>query len=192
MPYQPPPELASLSLPEIADLVKARKLPPVGDWQPERVSDSFMRIDAAGNWFHKGGPITRKAMVRVFSTILRREDDGSYALVTPFERQTIKVEDAPFIAVEMTSEGRGEKRKLAFRLNTDDLIVAGPDNLIRFEKRDNEWRPYLDVRNGLAARIDRNIYYELVNLILNENETLDGKIGLWSNGQFIAFPMEES
>ena len=99
MPYTPPPELASLSLTEIAEMAEAQKLPPVDQWEPENMGDSEMRISVDGSWYHQGDPIQRPAMVRAFSTILRREDDGGFALVTPFQRLSIVVEDAPFVAV---------------------------------------------------------------------------------------------
>jgi len=193
MPYTPPPELASVPLADIAEMVALRKLPPVDEWSPERTSDSFMHIDEQGRWFHKGSPITRRAMVRVFSTILRRENDGQFALVTPFERQFIHIADAPFVAVEMTSEGEGKDRNLAFRLNTDELVVAGPGHLIEFRQFEGALLPYLEVRKGLEARIGRNIYYELVDLAIEESETsleADNATGLWSGGVFMPFPME--
>lgn len=194
MPYTPPPELASVSLADIAKMVSSRKLPRVAEWSPERTSDSFMHIDEQGRWFHKGSQITRPAMVRIFSTILRREDDGQFALVTPFERQIIRVADAPFIAVEMTSEGESKDRNLAFRLNTDELVVAGPDHLIKFRPYEEMMLPYLQVRKGLEARIGRNIYYALVDLAIadcNSSGDTDNAIGLWSGGVFMPFPMED-
>ena len=109
MPYEPPPELAGLNLTQIAELIAVRKLPPVGNWHPEHSGDSEMRIAADGRWFHQGGEIKRAAMVRAFSSLLRRDDIG-YWLVTPQEKLSIIVDDAPFIAVELRSEGTGESR----------------------------------------------------------------------------------
>jgi uncharacterized protein len=194
MPYSPPPELASVSLTDIAEMVANRQLPPVSEWSPEHSSDSFMHIDEQGRWFHKGSPINRAAMVRVFSTILRREDNGQFALVTPFERQFIRVADAPFIAVEMTSEGHGKDRRLAFRLNTDELVMAGADHLIKFRQFENMALPYLEVREGLEARIGRNIYYELINLAIEDSQAANesGDMGIWSEGIFMPFPMDQA
>jgi hypothetical protein len=128
MPMPDPPEdLAGLSLAEIARLVEEKKLPPVEKWNPAHCGDSAMRIARDGTWFHEGSPIGRQAMVRLFSTILRREGDGSFVLVTPVEKLSIEVEDAPFVAVELKSEGEGEARSLAFRLNTGDVVIAGPN-----------------------------------------------------------------
>src|SRR5437764_11559733 len=107
----PPPDLAGLSLAEVARLAEARKLPPVESWNPAHCGDSAMRIARDGTWFHEGSPIGRPAMVRLFSTILRREPDGSYVLVTPAEKLDIAVEDAAFVAVEVKSDGAGPERR---------------------------------------------------------------------------------
>lgn len=164
MPYQAP-DLAKLSLAEIAELVEQRKLPPVENWHPEHTGDSEMRIAADGKWYHQGGEISRPAMVRAFSSLLRRDADGSHWLVTPQQRLSIEVEDAPFVAVEVQSEGEGQNRMLAFRLNSDDLVVAGPDHAI--ELRGD--LPYLHVRAGLWAKLARPVYYELAEMALAEN-----------------------
>ncbi|VWX59891.1 DUF1285 domain-containing protein [Sphingorhabdus sp. 109] len=182
MPYTPPPELASLSIAEIAELAEAQKLPPVEQWEPKESGDSEMRIAADGSWYHQGDPIQRPAMVRAFSSILRREADGSFALVTPYQKLSIKVEDAPFVAVQLESQSSGEDRTLAFRLNTDHLVVAGPDHPLRFGA--DKPQPYLHVRGGLEAVLARPVYYELVELALAENKD---PLGIWSAGAF--FPM---
>jgi len=170
---EPPSDLAGLSLAEIAALAEAKKLPPVESWNPTRCGDSAMRIASDGSWYHEGRPIGRPAMVRLFSTILRREPDGAYVLVTPAEKLTIHVEDVPFVAVELKSEGEGRARRFAFRLNTGDLVVAGPDHALR--------PPYLDVRGGLSARLSRPVYYELAEIALADPE------GLWSDGARFEF-----
>jgi hypothetical protein len=143
-----------------------------------------MRIARDGTWYHEGSPIGRPAMVRLFSTILRREPDGSYVLVTPVEKLDIEVEDAPFVAVEMKSEGEGRDRSLAFRLNTGDLVVAGPEHPLRFAAGEEGPRPTLHVRGRLEALVARSVYYELVELALAEGEPP----GVWSGGAF--FPLE--
>ncbi len=183
MPMEPLPDLATLSLTEIARLVEARKLPPVERWNPTHCGDSEMRIARDGTWFHQGSPIGRKAMVRLFSTILRREADGGYVLVTPVEKLDIAVEDAPFIAVEMKVEGEGRETRLAFRLNTGDLVTAGPEHVLRFEEREDGPRPYLHVRGGLEALVARPVYYELATMALAGD---DAPPGVWSNGAFFA------
>ncbi len=183
MPMEPIPDLATLSLAEIARLAEARKLPPVEQWNPSHCGDSEMRIARDGTWFHQGSPIGRQAMVRLFSTILRREADGGYVLVTPGEKLDIVVEDAPFVAVEMKVEGAGEAMQLAFRLNTGDLVTAGPNHPLRFEQQADGPHPYLRVRGGLDALIARAIYYEIAELALAGDMEPPG---VWSNGAFFA------
>jgi hypothetical protein len=182
---EPPQDLSGLSLEQIARLAAERKLPPVESWNPSHCGHSAMRIARDGTWFHEGSPIGRPAMVRLFSTILRREPDGSYALVTPVERLTIDVEDAPFVAVELKSEGEGLERSLAFRLNTGDLVVAGKAHPLRFESGQDGPHPYVEVRKGLDALVTRSVYYELAEHALAEGAD---PLGLWSGGVF--FPLE--
>jgi hypothetical protein len=165
---EPPADLAGLSLAEIAQLAQDKQLPPVELWNPSHCGDSAMRIARDGIWYHEGSPIGRPAMVRLFSSILRREPDDSYVLVTPAEKLSIEVEDAPFVAVELKSEGDGRERRLAFRLNTGDLVVAGPAHRLRL--------PYLEVRAGLAALVARPVYYELAEIAIAD------PAGLWSDG----------
>lgn len=177
--------MQDLSLAEIAGLVAARKLPPVEQWSPQTESDSHMRIAADGRWYHQGGLISRPAMVRVFASVLRREDDGRYALVTPFDKQWIEVEDAPLLAVEVKSEGSGKQRRLAFRLNTDELVVCGSDRPLVLRGSADEPRPYLGLWRGLEARIERQAYYDLVELALaDQPEGASDTAGLpiWSDG----------
>ena len=178
-----PEDLSRLSLGEIAKMAADRKLPPVETWHPERSGDSAMRITRDGRWYHEGDPITRPNMIRLFSSILRREADGSHVLVTPAEKLSIEVDDAPFVAVEVKSEGRGPARRLAFRLNTGDMVVAGPGHPLRFGQRDGEPTPYLAVRGGMEALIARAAYYELAELAIAEAAQ---PMGLWSDGHFFA------
>jgi len=185
MPMPLPNDLESMSLAQIAQAAHEQKLPPVESWTPTREGDSEMRIARDGSWFHQGSPIRREAMVRLFSTILRREADGGYVLVTPIEKLTIEVEDAPFIAVEMKAEGSGRDSRLAFRLNTGDLVVADAEHPIRFVETDGGTHPYLHVRGGLEALIARPVYYELAERILGEGSE---PAGIWSAGTF--FPVD--
>ena len=164
MPYEPPPELAALSLGEIAELVANRKLPAVEGWAPQREGDSEMRIAADGKWYHRGGEITRAAMVRAFSTLLFRDTDGQHWLVSPFEKLTIAVDDAAFVAVDMSvADGN-----LAFRLNTDEFVVAGPDHPIRAAGDPDVPALYLAVRRGCEARLNRSTYEQLVQHAMEE------------------------
>ena len=176
------PDLHTLSLAEIAQLAADAKLPPVEAWNPAHCGHSDMRIARDGTWFHQGSPIGRPAMVRLFATILRGEPDGTFVLVTPVEKLTIDVEDAPFVAVEMKAEGSGRDAKLAFRLNTGELLTAGPEHPLRFAGTADEPRPYLHVRGRLEALVARPVYYDLAELAL-ENEPP----GVWSDGAF--FPV---
>lgn len=180
---EPPPDLADLSLADIARLVQEKRLPPVEQWNPDHCGDSEMRIARDGTWFHQGSPIGREAMVRLFSTILRREADGSFVLVTPVEKLDIAVEDAPFVAVELKSERVGKERTLAFRLNTGDIVQADADHPIRVREAEDGPHPYILVRSGLEALIVRSVYYELVSLALEEESDPPG---LWSAGHFFA------
>ena len=178
----PIPRADDPTLADIARLVEEERLPPVERWNPTHCGDSEMRIARDGTWFHQGSPIGRQAMVRLFSTILRREPDGGYVLVTPVEKLDIQVEDAPFVAVEMKAEGSGRDAKLAFRLNTGELLTAGPEHPLRFAGTADEPRPYLHVRGRLEALVARPVYYDLAELAL-ENEPP----GVWSDGAF--FPV---
>lgn len=180
MPMPAPPDFASLSLADIARLAGEDRLPPVESWNPHHCGDSEMRIARDGTWYHQGSPIGRQAMVRLFSTILRREPDGSHVLVTPVEKLGIEVEDAPFVAVEMKAEGEGPAMRLAFRLNTGDMVTAGPRHPLRFEDGP---RPYLHVRGGLEALISRTVYYELAGIALANHSAPPG---VWSEGAFFA------
>lgn len=183
MPMDPPPDLANLSLADVARLLAEKRLPPVDNWNPEHCGDSEMRIARDGTWFHQDSPIGREAMVRLFSTILRREPDGSFVLVTPVEKLSIEVEDAPFVAVELKTEGEGRNRSMAFRLNSGDLVAAGPENALILRETSDGPHPYLHVRGGLEALIARSVYYELMNLALDEGAD---PVGLWSDGAFFA------
>lgn len=174
MPYEAP-NLAKLNLSEIAELVANRKLPPVESWEPAETGDSEMRIASDGKWFHQGGEITRPAMIRAFSSLMRRDADGQHWLVTPQQKLSIIVDDVPFIAAELQSEGEGQARSLAFRLNTDDLVFADGEHPI--EVRDG--LPYLHVRGGMWAKLARPVYYELANLALAENADAPS---IWSKG----------
>lgn len=181
------PDLASLSLAEVARLAAEQKLPPVDRWNPAHCGHSDMAIARDGTWFHEGSPIGRPNMVRLFSTVLRREPDGGYVLVTPVEKLTIEVEDAPFVAVEMKRDGEGQDATLAFRLNTGDLVTASSEHPLRFVETPDGPHPYLHVRgpigNGLEALVTRAIYYDLAELALAG----DDAPGVWSAGTF--FPL---
>jgi uncharacterized protein len=168
----------------IAARLQGRKLPPVHLWNPPFCGEMDMRIARDGTWFYQGSPIGRKPMVRLFSTVLRRDGDGRYYLVTPVEKLAIRVDDAPFVAVEMTAHGAGRGQVLTFRTNVDDEVMAGPEHPIRVATAaDGEPSPYLHVRDRLEALIARAVFYDLVELA----EERDGEFGVWSAGAF--FPI---
>lgn len=162
MPYTPPPELADLSLAQIAEQVALRKLPPVNTWTPEHEGDSRMRICADGTWLHDDSPIKRPAMVRAFASLLLRDAAGVHWLVTPFQKLSIDVEDAAFIAVDVAVRDGG----LAFRLNTDELVVAGPDNMLVARGDADTPALYLHARQGCEARLNRSTFGQLADIAL--------------------------
>lgn len=179
----PPDAFGGLSLAAIADYAEQRKAPPVERWNPPHCGHSAMRIARDGTWFHEGAPIRRPAMVRLFSSILRRETDGGFVLVTPVEKLDIDVEDTPFLAVELVSEGEGQDRALAFRLNSGDVVIAGAAHPLRLDPGIEGPLPAIEVRPGLDARVARPVYYELANLAIGEGAE---PLGLWSDGVFFA------
>jgi hypothetical protein len=141
-----------------------QSLPPVERWEPQFCGDLDMEIKADGTWFYMGTPIGREPLVRLFSTVLRKDEDGKTYLVTPVEKVGIRVEDAHFIAVEMSvTEDAGES-VLTFRTNVGDVIEAGPEHRLRFEVigENHELKPYLGVRGRLEALVSRAVMYDLV------------------------------
>jgi hypothetical protein len=155
-------------------------LPSCGDFD--------FRIARDGTWFYRGSPIGRKALVRLFSTVLRRENDGSYWLVTPVERGRIMVDDAPFVAVEMKVDGEGRDRRLSFRTNVDDWVTADAEHPITLrEDADGTPSPYVRVRGALEALIARPVFYDMVELAETRSQDGADELGLWSSGQY--FPL---
>lgn len=147
--------------------------------------DLDMRIARDGTWFYRGSPIGRQPLVKLFGSVLRREPDGSYWLVTPAERGRIEVEDVPFLAVALTAEGEGRAQRLIFRTNLDEFVTAGPDNPLRVEMAARGGPvPYILVRDGLEARLARPVFYELVELGAEERSGDAAEFGVWSQGMF--------
>jgi uncharacterized protein len=166
-----------------AQMTGARGLPPVHLWAPPYCGEIDIRIARDGTWWHEGTPIGRAPLVRLFSTILRREGDR-YFLVTPVEKVGIVVEDVPFLAVDFTVTGAGRDQVLTFVTNVGDQAQAGPDAPLRL----NGPAPYVMVRAGLEARIDRKSFYRLAEL--GEMALWQGEewFGVWSGGMF--WPMQ--
>jgi hypothetical protein len=167
--------------------------PPVHLWNPPFCGDLDMRIAADGTWFYLKTPIGRPALVKLFASVLKRED-GKYFLVTPVEKVGITVDDAPFLAVEMAVGEEEAGRVLRFRTNVDDWVVCGPENPLRFEREPDKGglKPYLHVRRDLWAKVTRALFYDLVEL--GEEREIEGRrmFGVASGGAFFAMaPVEE-
>lgn len=169
-----------------------RGAPPLDRWDPPFCGELDMRIAADGTWFYLGTPIGRPALVKLFSSVLWREEDR-YFLKTPVEKVGIRVEDAPFQAVEMVVEGEGEGRSIALRTGVDDLVSVGPDHALRFATEEGGGlKPYVHVRRGLWARLTRALTYDL--LALGEVRAVDGvaMFGVAAAGSFYpAVPARE-
>ncbi len=160
---------------------------PVEKWNPPYCGDIGMRVRADGVWLYQNSPIGRIALVKLFASVLRKDDDGKHYLVTPVEKIDIAVDDAPFLAVEMQIAGSGRDQTLTFRTNVDDIVEVGPGHPLRFEVEAGSGglKPYVLVRGRLEALVTRALYYDLVELAREE----PGRgLGLWSSGVF--FPMQ--
>lgn len=210
---QPPSFRPDLFAAEAKKATGNKGLPPVHLWNPEFCGDIDMHIKRDGSWDYMGSPIARPAMVRLFSTILRHDEDGKYYLVTPVEKVGIRVDDAPFVAVEMRVEGAGEDQVLHFRSNVDDSMTADKDHPIRISydakggarERGGNSRsedasgssthqtnkggpcPYILVRDRLEALISRSVYYQLAELAVEKDE----HYGVWSGGCFFVLGPKE-
>jgi hypothetical protein len=180
---RPPIELHGLKLDELQKLIDERRLPPVDQWNPQACGHSGMRIARDGTWYHDGSPIARPAMVRLFSTGLRREPDGRHVLVTPVEKLEIEVESTAFRAIDMKVEGDGREQRIAFSLDSGDAVILDADHPLRVVATRDGPSPRLAVRHGLEAELSRALYYELAELALANP---DGKPGIWSSGAFFA------
>ena len=183
------PQLATADTLAAAAKAAGRKgPPPVHLWNPPFCGDLDMRIARDGTWFYLGSPIGRHALVKLFSGILKLED-GKYFLVTPVEKVGITVEDAPFVSVDFTVAGEGQDQAIRFVTHVEDEVTAGPDHPIRVERdaETGEPSPYVMVRRGLEARIDRKSFYRLVEI--GDHAMREGTrwFGLWSGGVF--FPL---
>jgi len=156
---------------------------------PVECGDIDMRIARDGTWFYHGSPIGRKPLVQLFAKVLRREDDGHFYLVTPAERARITVEDAPFVAVEVDAAGAGRNQALTFRTNLDDTVTADAAHPIRvaLDPATGEPSPYVAVRPGLEARINRTVFYQLVEMGVEEPVEGTPYYGVWSCNTF--FPI---
>jgi hypothetical protein len=154
---------------------------------PVDCGDLDMRIARDGTWFYRGSPIGRLSLVKLFASVLRRDADGRYWLVTPAERGLIAVEDAPFLAVALTAEGKGREQRLIFRTNLDEFVTAGSENPLRVQTATSgQPAPYILMRDGLEARLARPVFYELVELGTEEQVGNSKQFGVWSRGAFFS------
>ena len=163
---------------ELLDAARDRRLPPVERWHPKRVGEIDIRIAANGDWYHEGTRIERFSIAKLFATILRL-DDGEFYLVNPVERLKIQVDDAPFIATDMETQGEGADRRILFTTNVDDVVLADAEHPIMVEDHSGEPRPYVEVRGGLRALIARSVFYRLADIAVEDD---DGTMGVWSAG----------
>ena len=178
-PANPNQKMGMQAAPDQTPIEKA--LPPIKDFE--------MRIAADGTWYHQGRPINRKPLAKLFSTVLRRDEAGDYWLQTPVERGRILVEDVPFTAVEIDNHGEGARQVLRFRTNFDDWITVDAAHPLRVEMNGDGAapRPYLLVRANLEARLLRSVFYQMVDLAVEDSE---GHLGVWSSGIFFRLDPE--
>ena len=169
-------------------------LPPVHLWNPEYCGELDMRIARDGTWFYMGTPIKRERLVRLFSTVLRHDEDGKYYLVTPVEKIGITVDDVPFAIVDMDAFGEGGGQILRFMTSVGDEVVVDAEHPLRmsFDEASGEPSPYVLVRARLEGLINRAVYYKLVDLAVEQEVNGDLQFGVWSSGTFFPFaPVSE-
>lgn len=183
----------------LGDLVAAAQMRgdlPVETWDPPYCGDIGMKIRADGQWIYSGSPIGRARLVKLFSRILRRDEDGRYYLVTPVEKVDVEVEDAPFLAVELDVSGKGRDQVLSFRTNVDDVVVVSPQNplVCKVETATGGLKPYIRVRGRLDALVTRALCYDLADMAAVAIPKPDGPdyggqakpLGIWSKGAWFA------
>lgn len=189
------------NLPDISRLVEVanaapsspdeggRRHAPVESWHPPYCGDIGLKILRNGTWLYRGSPIGRLPLVKLFSSVLRKDDDGRTYLVTPAEKVDVEVEDAPFLAVEMDVQGAGREQQLTFRTNVDDVVACGPDHPLRFceHQPGGGFKPYVRVRGRLDALLTRAVVHELANLAVEDTREGLRSLGVWSGGAF--FPL---
>jgi hypothetical protein len=181
--------LLTYSLLNELEQLKDKELPPIHLWNPQQVSDVDMEIGDDGTWYHDGSAIKRQRLVRLFSTLLRLEADGEYYLVTPVEKCRVKVNRAPFMAVLMTATGSGKNQQLTFTTNVADSVTVNTQHPMVFQRDSSGvYMPLVEVRDGLLALLDRNVYYELMGLASCDAFEGEDFYGFWSDGVF--YPMQ--
>ena len=184
-------ESSSRGLRETASVSPCGRAPlPVESWQPPYCGDIGLKIRADGQWLYQGSPIRREALVRLFSSVLRKDADGHTYLVTPAEKIDVAVEDAPFLAVAMEVKGEGRAQELTFTTNVGDIVACGPRRPLRFAVQEpgGGLKPYLLVRGRLEALVTRALAYDLAALAVEDAREGRSCLGVWSAGAF--FPMD--
>ncbi|MCV0423893.1 MAG: DUF1285 domain-containing protein [Roseibium sp.] len=164
--------------------------PPVEKWNPPFCGDLDIRIARDGTWYYLGSPIGREALVKLFASVLRKDEDGKHYLVTPVEKIGITVDDAPLLAVEMAVEDAGEKQVLTVRTNLGDLVAIGAEHPLRFEKEPDSGglKPYVHIRGRLEALFTRALMYQLADMIAEHKDEDGSRMGIWSGGTY--FPID--
>jgi hypothetical protein len=156
---------------------------------PQDCGDIGLRIARDGTWYYQNSAIGRRPLVKLFASVLRREKDGRYYLVTPAEKALVHVEDAPFLAVAMEAKSSGKRQRLTFRTNLDEMVEAGPEHPLSFRtEKTGGFTPFVLVRDRLKARLTRPVYYELVAGAVTETRASKKELGVWSGGEFFPFP----
>jgi hypothetical protein len=184
--HEPDRKPSAEGLAAAAGRAAAKGPPPVHLWNPPFCGDLDIRIRRDGSWWYLGTPIGRPALVRLFASILKREGDRFF-LVTPVEKVGITVEDAPFLAVDVTAEGAGRDQVLRFETSLGESVAAGPEAPLRVAAAADGPAPYVMIRRGLEARIDRKSFYRLAELGVVEGAGAAARFGVWSGGAF--FPL---
>lgn len=171
---------------------RSKGMPPVHLWNPPFCGNIPMRIAADGTWYYMGSPIGRKPLVKLFASILRRDEDGRYYLVTPVEKCGVEVEDAPLIAIIMRVDGDGRDKRITFTTQVDDEVTVDESHPLRFERERGTGglKPYVLVRGRLEALVNRPIFYDLVAQGVEEKVNGESWFGVWSSGRF--WPMQRS
>lgn len=161
-------------------------LPPLDQWHPELSGDIDIRIARDDSWFYKGALMERRALTRLFSTIMRREDDNEYYLVTPVEKWRIQVEDTPLQAHSLKAVGEGEHQELYLTTSTDEILLLGDLHplVVGVYPGSDEPRPVVHVRHGLEARLVTSAFYDLAGYVVENPRSSSGSLGVWSDGVF--------
>jgi uncharacterized protein len=185
--YAPSENSAAADMKESAAPGKISTIPSPLASAPQVIDhgDFAIRIARDGTWYYRGSAIDRRPLVKLFASVLRREADGRYWLVTPAERGRIEVDDVPFLAVSLTAIGCGRQQRLIFVTNLDEIVTAGPDHPLRIDTPESgETVPYILVRDGIEARLSRTVFYDLVELGTEERIAGARAFGVWSDGVF--------